>query len=189
MLEITNFRDGAILDFCSGRETAEYLEIMVEGLADVQAVVKVNGICAERQDRRFFCPVRLTEKINTVTAEASDYFGIKTQTITIVWDKCSFKRYNFFIDDCCFFLRNIAMNRPASIFDEMFLSRLKKIHEKYGSKFTLNLFYHDDHHDFSISDFPEDYKAEFIANSHWLRMSFHAYSEFPDRPYQHADAA
>ena len=189
MLEITNYRDGAVLDRHNGTETADYLEITVEGLAAPQAEVRVNGVAAQRRDRFFSCKIRLTEKINTITAESSDYFGIKTQTITVMWDKNSFKRYNFFVDDCSFFLRNIAVNRPASIFDELFLGRLKKIHDKFGTKFTLNLFFHDDHHDFSIADFPVDYRSEFQGASDWLRMSFHAYSEFPDRPYQHADQA
>ena len=187
MLEITNYRDGAVLDHNHGIETDEYLEIIVEGLAAPQADVRVNGTPARRRDRNFSCPVRLTGKVNTITVESSDYFGVKTQTITVLWDKKSFKRYNFFIDDCSFFLRSIALSKPASIFEEMFLGRLKKIHDKFGTKFTLNLFFHDDHHDFSISDFPADYKQEFQANASWLRLSFHAYSEFPDRPYQHAD--
>ena len=187
MLEITNYRDGAVLDHNHGVETDQYLEITVEGIAAPQAEVRVNGILADRRDRNFSCRVRLDAQVNTITAESSDYFGIKTQTITVLWDKKSFKRCNFFIDDCSFFLRSIALTKPASIFDEMFLGRLKNIHERYGSKFTLNLFFHDDHHDFAISDFPEDYRSEFRQNSDWLRMSFHAYSEFPDRPYQHAD--
>jgi len=36
---------------------------------------------------------------------------------------------------------------------------------------------------------PDTYKAEFKRNSNWLRMSFHAKSEFPDRPYQGATDA
>ena len=189
MLEITNLRDGAVLNHHHGIESDNGLEIVVEGLAAPQAMVTVNGIVADRCDRKFSARIKLTEKINRITAESSDYFGVKSQTITVVWDKKSFRRYNFFFDDCSFFLRAITLDRPKSLFDEMFLGRLKKIHDKYGTKFTLNLFYHDDHHDFSISDVPEDYKAEFQANSDWLKMSFHAKSEFPDRPYQHADRA
>ena len=189
MLEITNLRDGEVLNHHHGIETEDYLKVTVQGLAAPQAVVRVNGVTAERCDRKFSAEVKLTAKVNQITAEASDYFGVKTQTVTVVWDKKSFRRCNFFFDDCVFFLRAIATERPKSIFDEMFLGRLKKINEKYGTKFTLNLFYHDDHHDFSISDMPEDYKAEFQSCSHWLKMSFHAKSEFPDRPYQHADAA
>lgn len=189
MLEITNLRDGAILNRHHGIETEESLEIRIEGLADPQAEVTVNGLPAQRKDRLFFATVKLTERINKITAAASDYYGERTLTLTVMWDKKSEKRYHFFFDDCSFFLYWIAKERPKSIFDEMFLGRLKKIHEKYNTCFLLNLFFHDDHHDFSISDFPADYKEEFQANKEWLRLSFHARSEFPDRPYQHADSA
>ena len=189
MLEITNLRDGAILNRHHGTETSDCLEITVEGIADTQAEVTVNGQAVRRRDRNFSAKVRLTRRINRITAEASDYYGVRTLTLTVMWDKASFKRYNFFFDDCSFFLRWIALNQPASLFDEMFLGRLKSIHEKYGSRFMLNLFFHDDHHDFSISDFPADYKGEFQANRDWLRLSFHARSEFPDRPYQNASGA
>lgn len=189
MLEITNLRDGAILNRHKGTETDDYLEIKVEGLAEPQAEVTVNGKAVIRRDRQFFATLRLTERVNKITATASDRYGERTLTITVMWDKKSFKRSHFFFDDCIFFLRSIAKERPASIFDEMFLGRLKAIHEKYDSKFLLNLFFTDDHHkDFTLADFPADYKDEFQANKDWLRLSFHARSEFPDRPYQHASA-
>ena len=37
-----------------------------------------------------------------IVAVAEDAYGEYTQTITVIWDKKSFKRYNFFIDDCLF---------------------------------------------------------------------------------------
>ena len=189
MLEITNLRDGAVLNRHDGRETAEYLEITVRGLTSPQSEVTVNGQPAEKFDREFQATIRLTDRINRITAAAGDAYGERTQTITVVWDKGSFKRYNFFIDDCIFFLRNVAVNRLPSLFDDLFIGRLREIHRKYGACFTLNLFYHDDHHDFALPEFPDTYKAEFQANADWLKLSFHAKSEFPDRPYQSADAA
>lgn len=188
MLEITNLRDGAILDCTHGFEHDNMLEIPVQGIAPANEVVTVNAIPAERCDRNFSAVVKLTARVNQIEVRSSGYYGERTLTITVLWDKSSFKRYNFFFDDCCFFLRWIALNRPKSIFDEMFLKRLRRIHELYQTKFTLNLFYHDDHHDFSIADFPADYKSEFQSASDWLRLSFHAKSEFPDRPYQNASA-
>ena len=189
MLEIVNIRDGAVLDRHDGKETADALEIVVEGLASPQATVTVNGIPAARDDRNFSAKIRLTERINRITAASSDAYGERTQTITVLWDKGSFRRYNFFIDDCIFFLRNAAVNDLPSLFDDLFLRRLREIHDKYGSCFSLNLFFHDDHHDFSLTEFPERYRQEFQENSDWLKLSFHAKSEFPDRPYQSADAA
>ena len=190
MLEITNLRDGAVLNRYNGTETEDHLEIKVEGLADPQAAVTVNGVPADRRDRLFSATVRLTQRVNKITAAADDYYGQKSLTITVLWDKKSFRRCHFFFDDCCFFLRDITQQKPVSIFDNFFLGRLKKIHEKYNSKFLLNLFYADDHHkDFTLADMPADYKEEFQANKEWLQLSFHAKSEFPDRPYQHADSA
>ena len=78
MLEITNLRDGAILNRHHGTETPDYLEITVEGIADTQAAVTVNGQAVRRRDRNFSAKVRLTQRINKITAEASDYYGVRT---------------------------------------------------------------------------------------------------------------
>ncbi len=188
MLEITNIRDGAVLDHNHGVETAAGLEVEVIGMASSQADVIVNGRPATKCDRNFSAKVLLDKKINKICVVADDAYGVRSQTITVAYDKNSFKRYNFFIDDCSFFLMHLATEHPKSLFDEFFIGGLRKIHDAYGSKFTLNLFYHDDHHDFCIADMPDCYKSEFADNSDWLKMSFHAKSEFPDRPYQSADA-
>lgn len=185
MLEVTSIRNGAVLNHTRGIETGDYLEIKLEGIADPQAFVKVNGVEAERADRTFSAPVRLTEKINEIVVSADSSFGEAQLKLTVLWDKKSFKRYNYYIDDCSFFYTDIAKQRPKSLFDHFFLKRLKSIHDKYGTKFSLNSFYRNDHFPFELKDFPDIYKSEWIANSDWLRLSFHAYSEFPDRPYQH----
>ena len=99
MLEITNLRDGAVLNRYSGTETDDYLEIKIEGVADPQAAVTVNGVPAARRDRLFSAVVRLTERVNKITAAADDYYGEKSLTITVLWDKKSLKRCHFFFDD------------------------------------------------------------------------------------------
>ena len=189
MLEITNFRDGAVLNHYDGVESDKGLEVEIQGIASSQAEVAVNGTPAEKCDRNFKGKVLLNKPLNQVTVTADDAFGVRSQTITLAYDKASCKRYNFFMDDCSFFLMHLAKKRPKSLFDEHLLGGLRRIHDAYGSKFTLNLFYHDDHHDFCIKDMPDCYKGEFADNADWLRLSFHAKSEFPDRPYQSADAA
>lgn len=186
MLEITSHRNGEILNHNHGKETDDYLEIRIEGLADPQSIVFVNGSEVVRRDRFFSASVKLRKKINEVTVKARNKFGDFQQTITLVWDKNSFKRYGMRIDDNIFFLTDIAKERPRSLFDHFYLKNLKKIHERYGTKFILKCFYSNAHAQFEMKDFPDAYRDEFIANSDWLRLSFHAYSEFPDRPYQHA---
>ena len=97
------------------------------------------------------------------------------------------KMYNFFIDDNVFFFDDIHRHRFGSIFDSFYLAGLKQAHERFGTRFTLNTFYHNWHHpEFDLSQFPDRYRAEFESNSGWLRLAFHGHSEFPERPYSEA---
>ena len=97
------------------------------------------------------------------------------------------KMYNFFIDDNIFFFDDICRHKFRSIFDSFYLAGLKQAHERFGTKFTLNTFYHNWHHpEFDLSQFPDCYRAEFEANSDWLRFAFHGHSEFPEWPYSKA---
>lgn len=188
MLEITSLRNGTVLNHHDGSETNDFLEIVVSGIADPQAWVTVNNVAANRSDRLFSASVRLNRKINKVTVNSHSKFGDFQQIITLVWDKKSFKRYAMRIDDNIFFLTDIAKERPKRLLDHFYLKALKEIHEKYATKFILKCFYENNHHPFQIKDFPAVYKQEFIDNSDWLRLSFHAYAEFPDRPYQRVAA-
>lgn len=94
------------------------------------------------------------------------------------------KMYNFFIDDNIFFFTDLFREKPVSLFEHFYLGTLKKIHEKYGTVFTLNCF-HQNHHepDFSLALFSGRYRSEFEDNAHWLRLAFHAYNEAPPWPY------
>ena len=101
------------------------------------------------------------------------------------------KQAFFFIDDVIWCFRDIAKNRPASIFDQPLLKVVKEAHDKYGLKLQLNIFYRNDFfytsQDFTLSDMPADYKHEFEEASDWLKLQFHAKQEFPDYPYVNAD--
>ncbi|MBQ8683171.1 MAG: hypothetical protein IJ518_01480 [Clostridia bacterium] len=96
----------------------------------------------------------------------------------------------FFIDDTIWLLRDIARQRPASIFDQPFLRLLKRAHDDHGLTVQLNLFYRTDYFygcdEFTLAEMPDDYKAEWQANADWLRLAFHAKQEFPDYPYVNA---
>ena len=187
MLEITSHRNGEILNHRHGRESGTELLIELRGIADPQSFVAVNGIPALRHDREFVAQVPLREKISRVTASARDKFGERTQTITLIWDKASFKRYAVRIDDNCFFLTDLAKEKPKRLLDHFYLKELKRVHEKYGSKFILKCFYRNDHDpdQFTLDRLSDAYRSQFEDNSDWLHLAFHAWSEFPDRPYQH----
>jgi hypothetical protein len=101
-----------------------------------------------------------------------------------VWDRHSKPRYRFAIDDNSFFLRDVAAKRHKSLFQSPYLGGLRKLNRKYGTKFVLNAFYATPENDFNLSQFPARYKPEWADNANWLKLAFHAYAEFPDRPYQ-----
>ncbi len=98
------------------------------------------------------------------------------------------KQAFFFIDDVIWCLRDIAREKPKSIFDNAFFGMLKKAHDDYGMTVQLNLFYRTDffygeEKEFTLSQMPDTYKNEFEEASSWLRFAFHAKQEFPDYPY------
>ncbi len=96
----------------------------------------------------------------------------------------------FFIDDVIWVMRDIARERPKSIFDNAYMKMLKRAHDDFGLTVQLNLFYRTDFFygtdEFTLSEMPDCYKGEFEANAHWLRLAFHAKQEFPDYPYVNA---
>lgn len=100
------------------------------------------------------------------------------------------KKAYFYIDDVIWCLRDIARNKPTSLFDNPFMAMLKKAHDEYGMTVQLNLFYRTDFFygtdEFTLADMPADYKAEWEVNANWLKLAFHAKQEFPDYPYVNA---
>ncbi|MBR5077390.1 MAG: hypothetical protein IKX30_01485 [Victivallales bacterium] len=188
MIEITNYRQGAILNHNHGKEGRKSLKVTVEGISEGGWPVTVNGQPAVMEGRRFAAEVELTQRVNPVKASVVTPYGTYSQELTLVWDKKSFKRFNFFIDDHSFLFTDLSKQRPKKAFDHFYLAGLKKIHDQYGLKVTLNSFYHNDHDPFDLKDMPAIWKSEFEDNSDWLKFSFHAYSEFPDRPYAEATA-
>ena len=188
MIEITNYRQGAILNHNHGKEGKKSLKVTVQGISEGGWPVTVNEQPAVMEGRHFSAEVELTQRVNVVKASVVTPYGTYSQELTLVWDKKSFKRFNFFIDDHSFLFTDLSKQRPKKAFNHFYLAALKKIHDKYGFKVTLNSFYHNDHEEFLLKDMPDIWKSEFQDNSDWLKFSFHAYSEFPDRPYAEATA-
>ena len=93
--------------------------------------------------------------------------------------------YRFSVDDNIRFLEDLTKNRYASVFDHPYLRMYKNIHEKYGTKFQLNLFY--TMNGFDLSMMTDRYKKEWQENSSWLRFSFHSYSDAPPFPYRESE--
>jgi hypothetical protein len=111
--------------------------------------------------------------------------GHAEQRVRVVWDKHSFPRYRFSVDDNSFFLRDITQKKYASLFDCWYLNIFRDLHAKYAAKFVLNIYYTTED-GFELPQFSDRYKSEWRDNADWLRLAFHAYANEPARPYQNA---
>lgn len=179
---------GAVLNRRHGEQAADGLKIQVAGDAPLRDRVTVNGAPAERTGARFRAQVVLRRKVTEIVAVGEGPQGASEHRVRVVWDKLSFPRYRFSIDDNIFFLRDIAKKQYASLFESFYLKGLKDLHEKYGAKFVLNVYYATDD-GFELPQFPDRYKGQWRDNADWLSLAFHAYADKPDRPYQYAPAA
>ncbi|MFB3789312.1 MAG: hypothetical protein ACE15F_23380 [bacterium] len=178
---------GAVLNRRHGKEENGALWIDVRGEAPLRDVVIVNGQKARREGRRFLASVPLRDQETEITAVAEGSQGRREHRVRVVWDRKSFPRYRFSIDDNSFFLRDIAQKQYPSLFDCFYLNILRELHAKYGARFVLNIYYTTGE-DFSLPQFPDKYKGEWQDNAEWLRLAFHAHANLPDRPYQYASA-
>ena len=186
MVRIREPFHGAVLNHRHGTQSAGALAVHVRGEAPPGHRVAVNGIEARRAADAFDAVVEIRDREADITARAEGVTGTSSHTVRVVWDRHSRPRYRFSIDDNSFFARDVAASRPGSLFDCFYLGILRDLHGEYGAKFVLNLFFTTPEHDFDLSRFPEDYKSEWRDNADWLKLSFHARCEFPNRPYQYA---
>lgn len=93
--------------------------------------------------------------------------------------------YRFSVDDNIRFLRELTEGGYASVFDHPYMKMYRDLHEKYGTKFHLNLFYTMD--GFDLTMVTDRFKDEWSANSHWIRFAFHSYSDAPPFPYKDSE--
>ncbi len=186
MLKILFPFHGAVLNRCHGQQNTAGLTIEVTGTAPICSEVTVNGRLARRKGELFCADILLDRFSNAITASCSGVTGTSEQSIKVIWDKNSRRRYRVAIDDNSFFLRDLYQKRPADLFSNHYLAILKRLHAEFGAKYTLNLFFSTPEKDFDLSLLPDTWKSQFADNSDWLKMTWHADNEFPDRPYQYA---
>ena len=187
MLCITEPFHGAVLNHRHGQQTDDGLTVTVSGEAPPYGQVLVNGTPAVVKSGRFCCPVTIGAPEQDLTAVYEGTSGRQEHTVRVVWDRYSRPRYRFSIDDNSFWLRDIASQGYASLFDCFYLEILRRLNREYGAKFTVNIYYETDD-GFRITDFPDRYRGEFQESAEWLALAFHARANLPDRPYQYAAA-
>lgn len=191
MLHIEDPIHGAVVNRRWGTQDDKGLRLPVMGTAPLHGRVTVNGQPARVQSGRFIGEALVTEPEQDIVAEYEGTFGRQQHTVRVVWDQHSRPRYRFSIDDNSFWLRDVHHQQYKSLFDCFYLGILKNLNREYGAKFTLNIYSQtDDNPDdpFLLADFSDRYRGEFMDNSNWLVLAFHAKSNLPDRPYQYASA-
>jgi hypothetical protein len=176
---------GAVLHARLGKPVPGGLQIQVTGTAPAGVQVKVQGKPAQCEGQRFTAPVVLREAETDIVATADTSAGPQQAKVRVVWDRNSFRRYRFSIDDNSFFLRDLHQKQHKSLFDCFYLKMLRDLNTKYGVKFTLNIYYTTED-GFDISQLSPRWKGEFRDNAGWMRLAFHAYANMPNRPYQSA---
>lgn len=180
-VKITEPADGAILNRHDGTVADGGLRIVVKGTCTESVhAVKVNGKPVQAREGRFEAPVTLSRWENKIVVTAA---GDARDAALVYWDGDSKPRYRFSLDDNIWFLRDIARNaeRYKSIFENPYLAFWKSMHDKYGAKIHINIYYETD--GFNLSQMPDKYKPEWQANRDWLRLTFHARADRPDKPY------
>ena len=175
---------GAILNRRHGQAAEGGLKIRVSGKAPLGDQVTVNKAPATRSGTGFTSEMVLREKETEIVAASKGRFGYHEHRVRVIWDRHSFPRYRFSIDDNSFFLRDVAQKEYRSLFDCFYLKMLKTLNAKYAARFVLNIYYATEDA-FELPQFPDRYKGEWRDNSAWLKLAFHAYMDKPDRPYQY----
>jgi hypothetical protein len=185
MLRIEEPFHGAVLNRRHGRQTDDGLAIEVTGEAALFDEVRVNGAAAQRSGTRFVAETTLRDRETEIIATSEGSAGLQEHRVRVVWDQHSEPRYRFSIDDNSFFLRDIAREGHDSLFDCFYLKGLRDLHDRYGVRFVLNIYYATED-GFELPEFPDRYQGEWRDNCDWLILAFHAYANNPARPYQYA---
>jgi hypothetical protein len=181
-LRITSPWDGDILNRHDGAESAEGLTVTVEGAAPADQPVTVAGVQAGRDGEKFEAEVTLTDPETTIVAECP----AGADSITVLYDRQSYKRYRFSVDDNILFLKDLTEQAPASIFDHWFLAFWREIHDRFGTAVHINIYHQTE--GFILPEMHDKWRDEWAANAHWLHLSFHGLENEPAHIYRNAPA-
>ncbi|MBE5866569.1 MAG: hypothetical protein E7292_10245 [Lachnospiraceae bacterium] len=183
------------LEFCFPADCVMLMDaagVPGEGGLTIQCVVNaspgrnltINGVPCYPSENQYRAKIVLKDFKNTVAV--LDMETGEREAITVYYLKTAHKKYRFSLDDNIWCLQNIAKNQHIykSIFEDPYFKLLKTMNDRYGTKFHMNIYYEcPEFGGFNLTQMPDKYKAEWKANSDWLRLSFHANANLPDKPY------
>ncbi|MBQ7290449.1 MAG: hypothetical protein IJW76_01850 [Clostridia bacterium] len=82
------------------------------------------------------------------------------------------KGFCFTVDDNIWCLKELSQGNYESIFSHPYLAVYKRLHERFGVKVQLNLFYEEN--GFDLSQMTARFRVEWEDNADWLKLSYHA---------------
>lgn len=189
--------DGDCLNAFDGVLTDQGLSVTVRVKAPADAAIQVNGRTAEFHDGCHIAAIPLNFGDSTLVAQDKNNPAWLAQ-VRVFCIRNGIGGYRLSLDDNILFLQDLHINRTrySSLFDNPYLGLLLKAHKLYDAKVHINIYYEYNGEaaaDFSAHKQPfnltmmtDQYKQEWQANADWLRLSFHARANYPDKPYAQA---
>lgn len=183
--------DGDCINEYDGKKDGNSIVINVKVKACENKNVLICGKKADYNDGVYSAEVAITGYRSTLTA--TDENGDECK-IAVFKLSDPVGKFRLSSDDNILFLQDITKNKDVykSIFENPYLAVYKKAHDLYGAKVHLNLFYefiptedfkeHTEY--FNLTMMTDKFKSEFEENSDWLKLAFHAKTEYPDMPYK-----
>ena len=181
---------------CINNNDGDFVDVCVKAPCDHD--ILICGIKAENIEGFFHAKIEIKDSdTELVAVDLTDDIETKIRVFRL---NSPIGYYRISSDDNIVFLADITANKDkySSIFENPYLAVYKKAHDLYGAAVHINLFYefndesaavfNNKREYFNLSMMTDKFKDEFEANSDWLKLSFHANAERPDRPYLNATA-
>lgn len=188
--------DGDCLNIYDGTEKDGLLYIKVKVKAQQNMLITINDKDATFNGEYFEIEYPLPYGRTILVAKDKENPEIQQSVIVFRLKNCT-GIYRLSVDDNFLFLKDINDNKDkySSIFDNEYLSLYKEAHEKYGASVQLNIHYEvvdykgfsAERDYFNLTMMTDKFRQEWIDNSSWLKLSFHARDIQPDRPYKDTD--
>ncbi len=188
--------DGDCLNKFDGTEKDGVLFVKVKVQADKNSKIEINQIPAFYNGECFEAEIPISGYRTNLVAKDENGNEEKIVVYKLI---NSTEIYRLSSDDNILFLQDINDNKDTykSIFENPYLAMYKEAHDKYGANVQLNIHWEfdettEDFTDntrqyFNLSMMTDKFKDEFIANSDWLRLSFHAKEPQTCMPYLNTD--
>ena len=181
--------ENAMLSDAAGVRDGDCLRVDCVAEAQSGHVITLNGVPAqEAGPGRYLARAALTEYRNTLTLR-DDTTGETVQT-TLFWVPKATGMYRLSLDDNIWNLQDIAQHADTykSIFEAPYLRLMRDVHDRYGTKILMNIYYQcPEHGGFTLAEMPDKYRDEFRANADWFRIGFHARQDRPSHIYRDVD--